>query len=788
MARQRDGLRRPASERGGVSGRRVALGAALVSIGYVALVAVRHAERFGLGALGLCAGALALGWASGRVRPKMLAWSLWGAGLAAAALVADDGATLAAAAVGALACSVVAVAALARVPSLGGVVRAAKRSPRFGVAALAAVWIPAVVAASASAIGSRWRPAEVSSWLVAGAAGTSALVVTALGAAARLERRFELGAVERLDAFLLCAAGVGLAAATAALAGAVSAAAAACAACAGASVALCALAELGEPVAVWRGVRRAAAIVGLAVVLSGVFLLLSVERPAHEPGLVVALALGALLAGAELPRIARALRGETSRRLAAVAEARSALRGRDADTALAAALHALRGAAPPPAAATPHPASPELWTLDPVRLLRVDAAGYAHEEPATLPPELVVVACGEPEATLRVEALAAVEVRRPDLRPLSQWMRDAHMATATMVARGGDVEAVLFLPTYDGIPDLTLEEARALRELAGDLAPLCHARAKLARSMAREQQARVAADEATTRAERLEHQVARASAHHALAATRLARPAAVGIYSARSRAAYDALERLAKAQAPVVVVARSGVDPIPFLARAHLAGARGSAPLVLVDCTSVREHDPARWRDPVASPLALADGGVLVLLDAGALPTDVQRLVGQALSERRAPWERPDALDVVLAMTTAEEPSALADTGRLDGVLASRAGGAIEDPVRLPGISDRPEDIRSIVTDRLAREGLRARGAPVGIDDAAFALLVDYPFEGEDAELTAVVQKLVARAHGDVVHEKDVRAVLPPAEPAEADGLVASAAGVISPKPSRRRP
>jgi hypothetical protein len=472
------------------------------------------------------------------------------------------------------------------------------------------------------------------------------------------------------------------------------------------------------------------------------------------------------------------VRGDASRRLAAAARARDALRGRDADVALASALRALRDASPPPTAAEPA-RSPELWTLDPIRLLRVDAAGYAHDEPADVPPELVVVACSEPESTLRAKALVAVEVRRPDLRTLSRWMSDAKFSTATLIARGGDVEGILFLPTYDGIDDLTLEEARALRHLADDLAPLCHARARLARSMAREHAARASESEATTRAERLEHDVARASAYHALAASRLARPAAVGMYSARSRGAYDALERMTKANAPIAVVAKSGIDPVPFLARAHLAGVRAKSPFVVVDGTSTREHDVERWRDPIASPLALADSGMLVLVDAAALPIDVQRLIGQSLAERRAPWERPDALDIVLAVTTVANPRALAEKGSLDALLASRLGASIDDPIALPSIAERAEDIRALVTDRLAREGLRVRGAPVGIDDAAFALLVDHPFDGEDAELATIAQKLVAAATGDVIRETDVRALL-------ADQLVARAPSVISPRPLRR--
>jgi len=113
------------------------------------------------------------------------------------------------------------------------------------------------------------------------------------------------------------------------------------------------------------------------------------------------------------------------------------------------------------------------------------------------------------------------------------------------------------------------------------------------------------------------------------------------------------------------------------------------------------------------------------------------------------------------------EPSAgsswiqeLTESGRLAPELAARfeAGEAIV----LPGLGERPEDLRSIVADRLAREGLRVRGRPIGIDAAAFSRLVEYPFEGEDAELASIVTKLVARvlpAGRDVVTAADVDAL-----------------------------
>ncbi len=746
-------------------GRRHVLAAALSSVGYVALVAARRATRFGLGEFAVCAGALALAYFSARVRVRTIAWATWGAGVVSAAIIGFTPSTRAAAAVGTFAALASGAVALARLPSPGGIVRDRKRSPRIGVALVAACFATAGIGL-----------VDDLAWVLTAAAIASALLLAGFAAAARLERRLELGVVERLNAFLLAIAAMGAGALAVGATGALPWPAVGCVLASACGIAATTLCELGDAIAVWNGVRRAAAIAGLAIVLASVYAFLLVDQPLHARELAAAVILGAIVCGAELGRIGRALRADASRRLVAVHEAKIALRGRDAEGALAGALHALRKAAPPSVTA-----SPELWTLDPVTILRVDAAGYARTEPGEIPPELLVVACAEVESTVRAEALAHVEVRRPDLRGLSRWMSDAKLASATLVSRGGDIEAVLFLPSWVGIADMTLEEARAIRELADELAPLCHARAQLARSMARESAARDAEGEATTRAERLEHHLARASAHHALHAARLARPAAVGIYAAQSRAAYDALERLAKAQAPAVVVARSGVDPVPFLARAHLAGARKNAPFVLVDCTAAREHDIERWRDPVASPLALADGGVLVLLDAAALPIDLQRLVGQALAERRAPWPRGDSLDIVLALTTIEPTRALADAGRLDPLLSSRAGDAIDDPVRIPGIVDRPEDIRSIVTDRLAREGLRVRGAPMGIDDAGFALLVDHPFEGEDAELSAIVQRLVAHALAegrDVVRERDVRTVLPE--------LVVQDSPVIPTKPTPR--
>jgi DNA-binding NtrC family response regulator len=242
-----------------------------------------------------------------------------------------------------------------------------------------------------------------------------------------------------------------------------------------------------------------------------------------------------------------------------------------------------------------------------------------------------------------------------------------------------------------------------------------------------------------------------------LATTRLARPATVGIYSATARFAFDALERRIQNDAPAVIVARAGIDPVPYLARAHLSGPRKEAPLVVVDGTSSREHDLERWRDERTSPIALADGGLLVLVDGAALPRDIQVLVARTLTERRPPWERATPLDIGAALTSTTAPATLVEGGLLTPELYARFEDA--KPIELSGLHERSEDLFSIVADRLAREGLRVRGRPIGIDAAAFARLVEHPFEGEDHELAAIVTRLVLHARGDVVRVADVDAI-----------------------------
>jgi hypothetical protein len=685
--------------------------------------------------------------------------------LAAVGAGGDSAALEVARLVGEAAVAVAACIAVSRIVPAPGLWRA---DPPPAFPAVVAALGLAVVAAAASVSpehgAARWLGALAPAATWTAMLGTVAAIVATIEWTARA-RWLELEVVERVAAmrallWTLCVAGTMVA-----VLGHVDATRVASLVVTTAGFAVVAGAETRDATAVARAARR---IVVLTIAGGAVGLLGAATAAGGLRGdawiatvvtAAVAIALGAAVAQIEGPT-----RPAGGAWLDAFARASDKAASAEPHDAIRETLVAVRDAG---AAGGP---SPELWTFSPTTVTTVDAAGYVHEQPGEVPDALVAVASGESAGTLRVEVLAALEVRRPEVRPLFNWMRARGGVLATVVGCGGETEGVLLVPRGGRTTPVTLEEIQALRVVADRIAVACRARGAQSRMLARANDAVERAARAEARAEALLRERALDLTRNALAAARLARPATVGIYSAASRLALEALERRTTSGSPVAIVVPSGGDPVPYLARGHLAGARARGPLVLVDGTSAREHELGRWSDPSSSPLALAEGGMLVLLDGAALPSEVQQLVARACAERRAPWDEETPIDVVLALTGIAPPEELVSEGRLDAALAARLGDAREAPIALPRLRDRVEDVRAILTDSLARQGLRVLGRPVGIDNAAYARLIEHEFPGEDAELTAMVERLVARCAADrgrdVVRAADLDAGLGAPAPA----------------------
>jgi hypothetical protein len=517
------------------------------------------------------------------------------------------------------------------------------------------------------------------------------------------------------------------------------------------------LARTSDALSLAKSGRRALTLVVFGGPLVALVAVIAAGRDAG--GLALVLAILAVLVGTFAKKLEEPFLPVKGIMLDALRDAREAAREREARAAMAHALMRIREACAVGLGPTAAP-SPELWLLHPIRVITVNAAGYLQERTAELPDRIFDVALGEPHGTLRTSVLRALEVRRADLRPLLAWLEQRDAIFATVIAESEDPDGLLVVPAGARTEELTLEEVRAAKLLADAFVAVSQATSAKERHLGRERELKLRIDALDDEAARLKHTIALDVGRHALAAARLARPATVGIYSAISRMAYEALERRIGADAPTVLVAAAGIDPIPFVARAHLGGPRKDGPFVVVDGTSTREHDLERWTDERTSPLALANHGLLLLVDGGALPRDIQVLIARAASERRPPWERADAIDIGLALSTTRSLEELAEAGQLAPELGARFEEA--EAIVLPRLRDRSEDLHSIVADRLAREGLRVSGRPMGIDAAAFGRLVEYAFDGEDAELAAIVTRLVANArqdHRDVVRSADVDAL-----------------------------
>lgn len=646
---------------------------------------------------------------------------------------------------------------------------------RGGMAILTVSWLVAVVfdaitwvrIGGASPTGSDDDGALSSAPIVAAVMGT--LAIFALGLTALLiggARRLELVVPPRA---LACAGGAGvglIAGVTLTLSGVAAADASAALGGTIAAAIIVRAARARDPIALARSGRRALTLMLFGGPVAALAAIAVEGRMPGAGGAALVLAGVALIVGALSPKLEEPFLPVKGILIDALSDAREAAREREARTAMAHALMRIREACASGMGPSAAP-SPELWLLHPTRVLTVNAAGYLQERDADLPEGIFEIALGEPYGTLRTSVLRALEVRRADLRPLLAWLQHRDALFATVIAESDDPDGLLVIPTGARTEELTLEEARGAKLLADAFVAVSQATSAKVRHLDRERELKARIDALDDETERLRHTIDLDVGRHALAAARLARPATVGVYSAAARMAYEALERRILQDAPVVIVAASGVDPVPYIARAHLAGPRKNGPLVVVDATSSREHDLDRWLDAKTSPLALADHGLLVLVDGTALPRDIQTVIARAAAERRPPWERASALDFGLVLSSTkslELPSAGLGPGPkpagLGLELAARFEGVEE--IRLPRLRERSEDLRSIVADRLAREGLRVTGRPVGIDAGAFGRLVEYPFDGEDAELAAIVTRVVANAAAggsDVVRAEHVDAL-----------------------------
>ena len=671
--------------------------------------------------------------------------------LAARSTGARDAMLEAAANVGTAFATVAALVALARVEETAGLLTVPKAARRLDLAVVCAVvfGVPTGLALASTATDVALE-ARMLDGIGSLAAATSFVVAMAAAARAHLLRRLELGVNDRTGATLTTLGLAFLIASATAALKLVPLAWAYQGALALASLLVGAICLTPDPVTVARRHR-----IFLAVSMGGAPLVLVAASIAmRDPELagyaVLVATLGGVVIGLFARTVTEPIERDRSRWLSAIEAAHAKALDPRPDRAILDALVALRDAAGQPER------PPSLWILETGEVVHADHAGYRHTRTATCPRAVIDAAAEEPEATLRAEVLEALEVRRPDLRPALGFLRTEEAFAATLLRADEEATGLLVLPRGRRTVPLTLEEARALRALADRLASALEVSAQLARAHARELAERARADAEDDRATRLEHLLAMTETRFEREAERLARRALAAAYSPATRLLLDELRRHGSLGLPVAMQVPVGVDPLPYAAVVHLSGPRKRGPFLHVDGANPAEQPLSLWQDPVASPLAAADYGTLVVTSIEALPEDTQRYLALALATRRSPSERATPLDLHLVATVSVPVSEAVAAGTLTPELADRLGGHT---LALPSLVDRPEDLRPLTLDRLGRIGIRLRGEPMGIEAKAMARLVEHTWPGNELELDDVLSRAAAVARGHVVRREDLDAI-----------------------------
>ena len=516
-----------------------------------------------------------------------------------------------------------------------------------------------------------------------------------------------------------------------------------------------------EPTTVSSGLRGILSILilGTPIILGAGAIVRS--APEHSGAILLSATTLCIFVGLIARAVAKPLGPEQSRWLDAIeAASRGALQP-EPDSALRAALEALGKTATTP------DARPAIFRNSPSEMLSVDVAGYLHVEPAEAPQRLYELAQEEPERTLRAEALNALAVRRPEVRPLIAWFEDRHAFSATLVVDEDGPIGFILLPAGTRTSTMTLEEARAVRILGDRISALLAVSSALARSRERELKAVSRADRVDDECKRLEHIIFASSGRHVELSDRLARTVRTTAYSPAARQALERLQRLGKQGAPISLLAPPGVEAIGWAAHAHLESSRAGGAFVVVDGTNPAEHAREIWEDKDRSPLVLADGGTLAILDVAVLPLEVQDLLAQTFS-RRALAPSVSSVEKLGLIVTLRVPLArLLEEQRLSRDLARWLGAS---EVILPTLAERAEDLQALALESLSRVGLSLRGEPLGLEPAAMRLLAEHDWPGNELEFRARLLSAARRAPGTVVRVEDLLATgFAPAQHHEVD-------------------
>ena len=238
--------------------------------------------------------------------------------------------------------------------------------------------------------------------------------------------------------------------------------------------------------------------------------------------------------------------------------------------------------------------------------------------------------------------------------------------------------------------------------------------------------------------------------------------------SASIREVVSIIRQIGPTDCNVMITGDSGSGK-ELVARAiHAAGTRASGPFMAFNCGALNEtlidnelfgHEKGAFTGAEtrsAGLLEAAAGGTLFLDEIGEMPHSMQVKLLRVLQEGeliRVGGTRSIPIDVRIVSATAVDVKAAVDAGGFRKDLYFRINVV---NIKLPGLSDRKEDIPLLAYHILSRLNRRGGKDIRAISGNAMALLRNYAFPGNVRELENILERAVAVCAADVIRVCDL--------------------------------
>lgn len=221
--------------------------------------------------------------------------------------------------------------------------------------------------------------------------------------------------------------------------------------------------------------------------------------------------------------------------------------------------------------------------------------------------------------------------------------------------------------------------------------------------------------------------------------------------------------RLARSQAPVMILGESGSGKELVAREIHRLGPRADQPFIPVNCGAIPSelmeseffgHCKGAFTGAVQNKVGLfreAHGGTLFLDEIAELPVALQVKLLRALQERAIKpvgSAREESVDVRILSATHKNLAAEVDSGDFRQDLYYRLN-VVE--LRVPPLRERPEDIEPLAVHILEQIAARWGLPGLSLEPAALLRLAQHHFPGNVRELENILERAAVMVDGPTI-------------------------------------